>query len=560
LNNPYRRLFLFKMDAILAIYQSHTSVLNLAAFLGVTAIVIAWLGHDRRLDTIPGPKGYPLIGVGYQLPPKAPAVFRSWAKEYGDVFKIRVGWYNWVVINTPEAIREILEKQALVTSSKAPSPMGHDIVTGGNRMPTMPYGPHWRALRSVVRQITTVPITATFVPSQEFETKQLLFDLATDNENQRNFYQHMRRYAFSIIMTNTFGTRVKNWDHPDAQDAVRSQAILRRTSRPGAFLVDELPPLTSLPKWLQPGQKEAKEAAKEVLDIKMGLWRRLEKQVTSGKAPHCYAREIYESKESWYAQGLTEEHLAWISGGLVEAGFETTAATLNSLVLHLAANQRVQNEAQEELMRIVGPNRLPTFADMQNLPYVRACVKEMLRMNPILAPGIRHFAGEDVVYKGHVIPKGTVLLANTAFLHYDPERFESPFEFMPERYLDHTLYSSEYAAMSDPYKRDHFTFSTGRRTCPGARLAENSLNIALAGMIWAFEIRPPLVNGVEAEMDSSDSMYLDAGFTIPKPFAARFLPRSEERLQVVKEQWEVATKEGYQLRGVPVDIDGMIQY
>ncbi len=146
--------------------------------------------------------------------------------EYGDIFKIRVGWYNWVVINTPEAIREILEKQAVVTSSKAPSPMGHDIVTGGKRMPTMPYGPQWRAQRSVVRQVTTVPMTATFVPSQEFETKQLLFDLATDNENQRDFYQHMRRYAFSIIMTNTFGTRIKNWDHPDAQNAVRSQAIL----------------------------------------------------------------------------------------------------------------------------------------------------------------------------------------------------------------------------------------------------------------------------------------------------------------------------------------------
>jgi cytochrome P450 len=193
------------------------------------------------------------------------------------------------------------------------------------------------------------------------------------------------------------------------------------------------------------------------------------------------------------------------------------------------------------------------------MPYIRACVKEMLRMNPILAPGIRHYAEEDVVYKGHVIPKGTVLLANTAFLHYDPNRFESPFEFMPERYLEHTLYSSEYAAMSDPYRRDHFTFSTGRRTCPGARLAENSLNIALAGMLWAFDIRPPLVDGKEAEMDLSDNAYPDAGFTIPKPFAVRFVPRNEDRLRTVKEQWELATKEGYELRGVPVDVDGMME-
>ncbi|KAI4159114.1 MAG: hypothetical protein L6R39_000413 [Caloplaca ligustica] len=547
------------MDQMVAGYQGYRVILFALAFC-VAAVVIAWLRRDRRLDGIPGPKGHPLIGVGYKLPPRAPSIFRKWALEYGEIFKIRVGWYNWVVINTPEAVREILEKQAIVTSSKAPSPMGHDIVTGGKRMPTMPYGPLWRAQRSIIRQITTVPMTATFVPSQEFETKQLLFDLATDNGNQRNFYQHMRRYAFSIIMTNTFGTRVNKMDHPDVKNAIRSQEILRETSKPGAFIVDEVPPLARLPKWLQPGQRQAKAAAKEVLDIKMGLWRRLEKQVVSGKAPHCYAREIFESRESWYAQGLTEEDLAWVAGGLVEAGFETSAATLNSLVLHLAANPRVQKEAEEEFMRVVGPHRPPTFADMSNLPYLRACVKEMLRINPILAPGIRHFAEADIVYKGKVIPKGTVLLTNTAFLHYDPRRFKDPFDFMPERYLDHTLYSSDYAAMSDPSKRDHFTFSTARRTCPGARLAENSLDIALAGIMWAFEIRPGLVDGVEAEMDLSDNAYLDAGFTIPKPFAARFLPKSEERLRIIKEQWERATKEGYELRGVPVDIDGMVQY
>jgi hypothetical protein len=50
-------------------------------------------------------------------------------------------------------------------------------------------------------------------------------------------------------------------------------------------------------------------------------------------------------------------------------------------------------------------------------------------------------------------------------------------------------------------------------------------------------------------MDSSENAYEDAGFTIPKPFAAQFIPRSEERRRIVKEQWEMATREGYELRG-----------
>ncbi|KAI0437217.1 putative O-methylsterigmatocystin oxidoreductase [Xylaria telfairii] len=543
------------MDGILVLYERYR-LLSLPLLLTVIIAALAWRRRDRRCDAIPGPPGYPLIGVGFQLPRRAPVLFRKWAAEYGDIFKIRVGWYDWVVINTPEAVREILEKQAAVTSSKAPSPMSHGTVTRGNRMPTMPYGPEWRALRTLVHQITAVPRTTALIPSQEFEAKQLVFDLATDNNNQRNFYQHMRRYAISIIMTNTFGTRIKSWDHADAKNALKSQIILRRTSH---FIVDDLPPLQYLPKWLQPGHRDAIEAAKEVADIKMDLWHRLEKQVEDGKAPHCFAREVYESRKAWYAKGLTEEQLAWLTGGLVEAGFETTATALNSLVLQLAANIRVQDAAHAELAQVVGPNRLPTFADLANLPYIRACVKEALRINPMLAPGIRHFTDTNVVYKNYVIPKGTVLLANTAFLHFDPKRFESPFEFKPERYLGHQLYSSEYAAMSDPYQRDHFTFSTGRRTCPGARLAENSLGIALAAILWAFDIRPPVVDGTEAAIDLSENAYLDGLFTIPKPFAARFLPRDDAALRVVRDTWDTAMKQGYELRGVRVDIDGVVE-
>jgi cytochrome P450 len=546
------------MVPIIAILEAD-KVLSLAVLIGGLAIVL-WLRRDRRLDTVPGPKAaYPLIGIGFALPVHAPALFHEWALQYGDIFKVRVFWYNFIFINTPDAVREILEKQAIATSSKAPAPMSHDIITGGKRMPTMPYGPHWRAQRSLVRIITTVPMTATFQPSQEFEAKQLLFDLATKNENERDYYQHMRRYAFSIIMTNTFGERVKHWDHPDMQTSMKSQELLRSTMKPFSFIVDELPPLQRLPSWLQPGRKRAEKIGKHVLDVKMELWRRMEKQFEAGKAPHCYAREILEKKQTWYDAGLNDEDLAWVAGGLIEAGFETTAAALNSLVLYLAARPKVQETAHEELMRVVGADRVPTFADMHNLPYVRACVKEVLRINPMLIPGVRHFTDTDVVYKNHVIPKGTVLVTNTSFLHFDPNRYDNPFEFMPERYLTHKLYSSEYAAMSDPYARDHFIFSTGRRVCPGARLAENSLDIAVASILWAFEVRPSLVNGIEAKVDSGDGGFLPGPFHIPIAFNARFVPRDDVRSRVIKEQWEVAMRDGYDLRGVQVDLDGVVK-
>lgn len=85
--------------------------------LSVTLVVIllACYFYRRRNDplrTIPGPQWkYPVIGLGFSLPPKPIQVFRKWAQEYGEVFRIRVGWYDWVVINSPEAFKEIFDKQ-----------------------------------------------------------------------------------------------------------------------------------------------------------------------------------------------------------------------------------------------------------------------------------------------------------------------------------------------------------------------------------------------------------------------------------------------------------------
>lgn len=80
-------------------------------FFVIAAIAIGiWIRRDRRLDKMPGPKGWPLIGIGLGLPKKS-AFMHKWGLEYGEVFKLRVGWYNWVVLNSPEAMKEIMDKQ-----------------------------------------------------------------------------------------------------------------------------------------------------------------------------------------------------------------------------------------------------------------------------------------------------------------------------------------------------------------------------------------------------------------------------------------------------------------
>lgn len=232
---------------------------------------------------------------------------------------------------------------------------------------------------------------------------------------------------------------------------------------------------------------------------------------------------------------------------------------MNSLLKHLAKFPEAQATAAEECARVLGDNRMATLDDEQNMPYIRCVIKEILRMCPVAASGMQRQAGGDVRYKDTIIPKGTMLLANINSLHWDEEKFKDPFTFRPERYLSHTQRSSFYNNNGNSAARDHFAFGAGRRVCPGVHLAENGLFLAVANLIWAYEFRPPVVNGKEIEMDVTDRAFSDGAIRIPMPYKVRIIPRNQTRLALVREEWKRAKQEGYVLRGLNVsESEGII--
>src|SRR2546423_9082753 len=146
----------------------------------------------------------------------------------------------------------------------------------------------------------------------------------------------------------------------------------------------------------------------------------------------------------------------------------------------------VMRKIQEEIDRVVGSKRLPVWEDEMNLPYLRAAIKgiltllrsltsELLRWRPVNKFGMNHHLIEDDWFKGHFLPKDSVIMLNWWAIHYDEERYPDPGNFIPERYLNHTLPAADYIAIGNPYKRDHFTYGAGRRACPGVHVAEKSM-------------------------------------------------------------------------------------
>ncbi|CAE7001400.1 hypothetical protein P3342_001417 [Pyrenophora teres f. teres] len=510
-------------------------------------------------QTAPGPAGLPILGNAHQLDQQPHQQITRWAREYGEVYKIRLGWNDWYMICSPDACKEILDKQSAYTSSRAPFPVAGDALSGGMRFLFMEYGPEWRKLRGISHKLLTPAVSATFKPSQEFEAKMLLEEIlkGADAEKANDVsYMAIRRYTVSVIMTSTYGRRIPQWDCPEVHSIYEIMNDFSTIAKPGAYLADTLPFLGKLPPSLQWWRKGVKPYFEKQAKLWMSFWSTLKTQMETKQAPECFVKQLIQS--GYEEQGISELQAAFLAGSMIEAGSETTSAALNTAILYLNANPDARQRAYDEIQKVTSPSRSPTFNDEPMLPYIRAIVKETLRLRPVTNIGTPHYTTSPVTYKGIHIPANSVVCLQQYPIHYDPNVFPEPQCFKPERYLNHPHGSGHYAA-GPAASRDHWAFGAGRRVCSGVHLAENSMFIVLAKLLWAFDILAPVdAHGKEMQVDTSDEAFDAVGSTtMAKPYGVRWRVRSEEVRETILREAAEARRDGYVLRGVRVGEAGV---
>ena len=255
---------------------------------------------------------------------------------------------------------------------------------------------------------------------------------------------------------------------------------------------------------------------------------------------------------------MSDEQAAYLSGSLLEAGSDTTASTLIGFVQAMLVFPEVQRKAQEEIDRVVGSGRLPTMDDSENLPYIRGCVRESIRWMPTTVMGAPHSVIQDDEYMGYRIPAGATVINNvwyvrrenkpgchpkyltlTRAIHMDPNRNPDPRRFDPTRFENDSRTELEAATSRDPSTRNNFIFGAGRRLCQGLHIAERSLFLGVARIIWAFNIERPVdpVTGKQKPLPDID--HLVGSLTIqPAPFEVAMAPRSDEKARKIRDMWQ----------------------
>jgi cytochrome P450 len=293
---------------------------------------------------------------------------------------------------------------------------------------------------------------------------------------------------------------------------------------PGVWMVDILPILRYLPDWL-PGvgfKRTARLWRKTLTDVVNNPYIYVKQRMSDHSNEDSYVSKLIE--QNLPTLGPEEEHaIKWSAASLYTGGADTSVSTMTSFFLAMSITPEVQRKAQEEIDRVVGSSRLPTFSDRENLPYVDAIVKEALRWHPIAPMGLPHMADQDDTYNGYFIPKGSLIIPSIWWFTHNPETYHDPMTFKPERYL---------APFNEPTPWD-VVWGFGRRVCPGRVVADSNIYLMFAQTLAVFDIKKAVdERGAEIEPE----IKFKAGIiSHPVPPKCRITPRSEVHEKLISE-------------------------
>ncbi|XP_068174782.1 cytochrome P450 2J2-like [Antennarius striatus] len=194
-----------------------------------------------------------------------------------------------------------------------------------------------------------------------------------------------------------------------------------------------------------------------------------------------YLAEMEKNKEDPQS-AFSFESLLVSMLDLIEAATESPTATLYWGFVFMLHHPEIQEKAQAEIDREIGPFRQPSLSDRPNLPYVDAMIHEMQRMGNILPLGFPKMASKDTTLGGFFIPKGTAINTMLASVLFDKNEWETPHVFNPQHFLD---------SEGQFRKRDAFLpFSAGKRACIGENLTRMELFLFFTSILQRFTLSP----------------------------------------------------------------------
>ncbi|XP_070340154.1 cytochrome P450 2W1 isoform X2 [Equus asinus] len=413
--------------------------LLLLGFLGLLGLLGLW-GLLRTCARTPaptprwppGPRPLPLIGNLHLL--RVLQMDRSLmqlSEQYGPVFTVHLGLQKTVVLTGYEAVREALVGTGQELADRPPIAIFQLIQGGGGVF--FSSGPRWRAARQfTVRTLHRLGVGRGPAANKVLQELRCL-TVQLDGYGGRPFPLALLGWAPSnVTFTLLFGQRFDYRDPVFVALLGLIDEVMVLLGTPGLQLFNIYP-------WLGTLLQLHRPVLRKIEEVRAILRTLLEarRPSTPRRGPvQSYMDALIQEGQGKDPMGLfAEANMVACALDMVMAGTETTSATLQWAALLMGKHPNVQGRVQEELDRVLGPERLPRLEDQRSLPYTNAVLHEVQRFITLL-PHVARCTAADTQLCGYQLPKGTPVVPLLSSVLLDKTQWATPRQFNPGHFLD----------------------------------------------------------------------------------------------------------------------------
>ncbi|WCJ37984.1 cytochrome P450 family 82 subfamily C polypeptide 4 [Euphorbia peplus] len=470
----------------------------------------------------------PFIGNLHQLREKRPLarLLSTIADKYGSIFTIRLGAHRTVVISNYKIMKEFYTTNDKFFASRPQSTVARILSFNFAAFGFSPYGSTWRDLRKLamtdllsghrIRLMKHVQLT---------EVKHFMKELFSQcKENGDSVKVDMSELLESMVM-NIITNMIAGKRYCDVAKGGRHIGEIMRDFMlvAGAFVPSDIFPFL---KWTESFEflrtvKSCKRIIKELDDVIESWVQEHEMQINSEENKDFIDVLLSKAQDDAQFGNSRRTVIKATAMSLILGGSDTTSITMTWLISALLNNKRVLKLAQEEIDIKVGRERNVEDSDLDKLMYLHAIIKETLRLYPAGPLAVPRDTMEDCTLYGYHIPKGTRIVTNLWKLHRDPNIWDNPEEFRPERFLT--------SHVNLDYMGQHFEyvpFGSGRRSCPGLNFAVQVMYITIARFLQGFNLSTP--NNEDVDMTESLSISLSKETPLEVVISPRLSPHLYE--------------------------------
>ncbi|XVE68318.1 hypothetical protein DITRI_Ditri09bG0058000 [Diplodiscus trichospermus] len=472
----------------------HTIISGAAALLAA-ALTIAYYARwvkkfNKNIPPLPpGPPGLPILGNLPFLQSDLHRYFSKLSQIYGPIIKLQLGSKICIVINSASVAKEVLKDNDAIFANRDPPAAAIVGSYGGSDIAWRSHGPELHKLRRLVREsVSNTRLDGCYLLRRR-EVREMVKDIyGKVGLSPVNIGDQMFLTSLNVITSMLWGGPLHGEERSRLGIKFR-QVVKEFVELLGApNLSDLFPSLTRFDlQGVQSKMKKLSTWLDKFLESVIAQRKNIADHQSEGE-PKDFLQLLLElNQKGDHKSSLSMNEIKALLVDIVVAGTDTTSNTVEWTMTELLRHPHKMRKVVEELDTVVGDQNIVEESHIPQLVYLDAVITETLRVHPPTPLLLPRKPSNNCTIVGYTIPKDCRVLVNVWAIQRDPEYWENPLEFEPERFL-------RDGAERDNYMGNNFNFlpfGSGRRICVGIPMAERMMKHVLATLLHSFEWKLP---------------------------------------------------------------------